>query len=68
MRSLIRIGMTHLFQSTPLMRGETIPGLAAIYFKEFQSTPLMRGETVLALDDLLHIAISIHSPHARGDL
>ena len=56
-----------LFQSTPLMRGETweVNHLFTIF--KFQSTPLMRGETYsdLAADKLEFI--SIHSPHARGD-
>ena len=34
------------FQSTPLMRGETIADGWIIAEKEFQSTPLMRGETM----------------------
>ena len=57
-----------LFQSTPLMRGETYLGIdidKAV--REFQSTPLMRGETVPAVFDRQFLAISIHSPHARGD-
>ena len=35
---------------------------------KFQSTPLMRGETLThnMIDAILYI--SIHSPHARGDL
>ena len=56
-----------LFQSTPLMRGETwaVNHLFTIF--RFQSTPLMRGETAAAVC-LLHLhCISIHSPHARGD-
>ena len=58
-----------LFQSTPLMRGETFqlvcchcpPGL-------FQSTPLMRGETISIPPFRQCKFISIHSPHARGDV
>ena len=34
---------------------------------KFQSTPLMRGETVLGWSVVSLTAISIHSPHARGD-
>ena len=34
----------------------------------FQSTPLMRGETYGADGDFGYATISIHSPHARGDL
>ena len=33
----------------------------------FQSTPLMRGETADAAATGKRLAISIHSPHARGD-
>ena len=33
----------------------------------FQSTPLMRGETIVYNCVDMHITISIHSPHARGD-
>ena len=56
------------FQSTPLMRGETLEPAEKVEMPlPFQSTPLMRGETtypvVLPLNDI----ISIHSPHARGD-
>ena len=50
------------------MRGETRACKATLCDTSFQSTPLMRGETknrVLTLDE---IRISIHSPHARGDL
>ena len=35
-----------IFQSTPLMRGETCANIARIKSHVFQSTPLMRGETV----------------------
>ena len=34
----------------------------------FQSTPLMRGETGSQADFKAKFDISIHSPHARGDL
>ena len=33
------------FQSTPLMRGETVDGFSDTISALFQSTPLMRGET-----------------------
>ena len=33
------------FQSTPLMRGETVLLLSVFWMAQFQSTPLMRGET-----------------------
>ena len=35
---------------------------------QFQSTPLMRGETVGDVEHAHRVAISIHSPHTRGDL
>ena len=35
--------------------------------REFQSTPLMRGETFTGRADRVRRAISIHSPHTRGD-
>ena len=63
-----RSALIPTFQSTPLMRGETLGSKLLIALVQFQSTPLMRGETLL-----LRIAsklrfISIHSPHARGDI
>ena len=56
-----------LFQSTPLMRGETLYSNQCGFVKAFQSTPLMRGETKAALWPIRWKIISIHSPHARGD-
>ena len=41
---------------------------AQIKEMEFQSTPLMRGETDHQLPVVVQLAISIHSPHARGDI
>ena len=35
---------------------------------KFQSTPLMRGETDVVTGYEVTLSISIHSPHARGDL
>ena len=56
------------FQSTPLIRGETIAGHAHDFTgTEFQSTPLIRGETADSSRARWCIAISIHSPHTRGD-
>ena len=55
------------FQSTPLMRGETRLRAARQAWHVFQSTPLMRGETIHIIHLLSFTAISIHSPHARGD-
>ena len=57
------------FQSTPLMRGETSGSIIGVSLRTtFQSTPLMRGETNAMRMSLRGPAISIHSPHARGDL
>ena len=36
--------------------------------RQFQSTPLMRGETIVASTANWRSRISIHSPHARGDI
>ena len=55
------------FQSTPLMRGETHLYHFLLSLNLFQSTPLMRGETADAAATGKRLAISIHSPHARGD-
>ena len=61
-------GRGRQFQSTPLMRGETCWGVGRCWAASaFQSTPLMRGETALAEAGEPEPAISIHSPHARGD-
>ena len=44
---MIKMGFgRNLFQSTPLMRGETYDITGATSNSIFQSTPLMRGETV----------------------
>ena len=44
---LRRWGTQILFQSTPLMRGETRENVITFFDIGFQSTPLMRGETEL---------------------
>ena len=63
------MSMALLFQSTPLMRGETIVcDRQRPERKPFQSTPLVRGETPRKPTYKTHRKISIHSPHARGDL
>ena len=56
-----------VFQSTPLIRGETPPGRAEYPATVFQSTPLIRGETVAVKVTGANMLISIHSPHTRGD-
>ena len=67
-RSKAENGKEDKFQSTPLMRGETGSGSQkAVEYAQFQSTPLMRGETHYRFPDQFGHAISIHSPHARGD-
>ncbi len=50
------------------MRGATPTGLVYPNFKEFQSTPPMRGATTSDFGDRLASLISIHAPHAGGDL
>ena len=60
--------VTRTFQSTPLIRGETPDVRLFRRASIFQSTPLIRGETGgLACTTRRH-AISIHSPHTRGDV
>ena len=64
----LRIGFE--FQSTPLMRGATdLPSVVRSPVTLFQSTPLMRGATS-QLYRREHVAfqVSIHAPHARGDM
>ena len=62
-------GTSFKFQSTPLTRGETARGNRhARSVCVFQSTPLTRGETTdRRAHEAVASAISIHSPHARGD-
>ena len=55
------------FQSTPLMRGETMISADGGFFLKFQSTPLMRGETMGGKGILAVFVISILSPLTRGD-
>ena len=50
------------------MRGETRLTTVEHQLIEFQSTPLMRGETRTVRRSVAALVISIHSPHARGDL
>ena len=54
--------------STPLMRGETVRSANMDLTREFQSTPLIRGETRVRKPEKVPVNISIHSPHARGDM
>ena len=55
------------FQSTPLTRGETTVAPGQREAVLFQSTPLTRGETPAHTEYWRAAAISIHSPHTRGD-
>ena len=65
-RMLRRCG---IFQSAPLSRGETMNNWSGIWDKIlFHSAPLMRGETLTQRFFIHVITISIHSPHARGDV
>ena len=57
-----------LFQSTPLMRGATEVVTQTLEPLEFQSTPLMRGATIYQVSEEYQLMVSIHAPHARGDL
>ena len=55
-----------LFQSTPLMRGETHWRKLANLSQRFQSTPLMRGETVIAAAPASCLAFQ-STPLMRGE-
>ena len=65
--SIVLGRFSHLFQSTPLSRGETGNRKAATVDNLFQSTPLSRGETLSNLQTFRVHLISIHSPLTRGD-
>ena len=55
-----------LFQSTPLIRGETLFLLPTKYIAQFQSTPLIRGETIVQpFQNALHPFQS--TPLIRGE-
>ena len=56
------------FQSTPLMRGETIASTAYCGIDPyFNPLPSCEGRHVMPKYKQLYEIISIHSPHARGD-
>ena len=55
-----------VFQSTPLMRGETQNQVAALQGMTFQSDPLMRGETT-AIDRLRAFEPFQSTPLIRGE-
>ena len=54
------------FQSTPLMRGETIGIDDVPVFKRFQSTPLMRGETAGTTKSIVRSSFQ-STPLMRGE-
>ena len=55
------------FQSTPLMRGETLAYIHLLPSNQISiHSPHARGDTT-GYVDVAKIPISIHSPHARGD-
>ena len=57
------------FQSTPLMRGETQTGKTrTAHHTDFNPLPSCEGRPCGTAGNLLPVKISIHSPHARGDL
>ena len=55
------------FNPLPSCEGRLECSTSSSAVSEFQSTPLMRGETPRAGGKPQRTAISIHSPHARGD-
>ena len=64
-----RSGDTILFQSTPLMRGETSAGSPAWRHRpHFNPLPSCEGRPSAGYFFVPVSTISIHSPHARGDL
>ena len=57
-----------IFQSTPLMRGETRPRCASSYrLRNFNPLPSCEGRLAYNANWSSYTLISIHSPHARGD-
>ena len=59
--------MEQLFQSTPLIRGETIGGRSLAVFAGISiHSPHTRGDSASCRKLSIQI-ISIHSPHTRGD-
>ncbi len=55
------------FNPLPSCEGRHTFGTAMHWLELFQYTPLMRGETLQFAKVRVHMRISIHSPHARGD-
>ena len=65
--SSAQIQLMQKFQSTPLMRGETIsPHIIALVVLISIHSSHARGDDEI-IDGLRDAHISIHSPHARGD-
>ena len=59
---------TMIFQSTPLMRGETmIDSTSRRMNSYFNPLPSCEGRPLLTMIINRYYNISIHSPHARGD-
>ena len=56
------------FNPLPSCEGRLLSTQSCILSRQFQSTPLMRGETKSYSGTVLPASISIHSPHARGDV
>ena len=56
------------FNPLPSCEGRRGREMSYWAYDEFQSTPLMRGETPSVMREADLPDISIHSPHARGDL
>ena len=58
-----------IFQSTPLMRGETslFPDFSRLPV-DFNPLPSCEGRRFSACNPVIQLLISIHSPHARGDV
>lgn len=59
-----------IFQSTPLMRGETVAalGLLAVVGANFNPLPSCEGRHIPTMQHRRRFTISIHSPRARGDV
>ena len=57
------------FNPLPSCEGRRRILMSSLNMQTFQSTPLMRGETLCTIGTIgMYRHISIHSPHARGDL
>ena len=68
-----RLGLRQFYQSNnfnplPSCEGRLLLLHPVTAPARFQSTPLMRGETMTSANTAAACYISIHSPHARGDM